>query len=109
MRHCFEDNLRENGEKVFFRYGNRKYTYSQTDSEIRRVSSKLFSSGVRSGDMIAVDLPNSDMLVFTVLACSYIGVTAVLLNQRNTDYEKEQQIRQLDITHIVDKGFFDSI
>ncbi len=59
--------------------------------------------------MIAVDLPNSDMLVFTVLACSYLGVTAVLLNHRNTVYEKEQRIKQLDITHIVDKGFFDSV
>lgn len=109
MRRYFEDNLRENGERLFFRYGNREYTYSQADSEIRKVSSKLFSSGVRAGDTIAVDLPNSDMFVFSVLACSYLGVTAVLLNHRNTDYEKGQRIGQLNITRVVDERFFDSV
>jgi acetyl-CoA synthetase len=51
----------------------RSYTYAEALEEVCRLAGVLLAHGVRRGDAVAVYLPNTPELAFTMLACARIG------------------------------------
>jgi acetyl-CoA synthetase len=53
----------------------RELTFSQLKDEVLTLSAALHQDGLREGDCIALNLPNSPEFVVCALAAAYIGVT----------------------------------
>ncbi len=56
--------------------------YSELLAESNRVAGLLFSQGVRTGDRLALWLPNCTAWLVTFMACARLGVTVVSMNTR---------------------------
>ena len=51
----------------------RSFTFAQALEEVSRIANVLLAQGVRRGDSVAVYLPTTPELAFTMLACARIG------------------------------------
>lgn len=62
-------------------------SYRQLDAEASRVARRLHARGARSGDRLAIWLPNCTAWLVIFLACARLGVTVVALNTRFRSHE----------------------
>jgi long-chain acyl-CoA synthetase len=69
-------------DKVALWFGERSWTYAELDDGTDRIAAALAASGVRSGDRVALFLPNCPELVQSYFACFKIGAIVVPLNYR---------------------------
>lgn len=68
-----EEAARQWPSNIALAVGDRRVTYEQIDSLSSRLALGLLDVGLRSGDMIAVQLPNSIEHFVTILAVAKIG------------------------------------
>ncbi|KUK47282.1 MAG: AMP-binding ligase, partial [Actinobacteria bacterium 66_15] len=61
------------GGDVFFRAGERRYSLSDTQTEVRELADRLAGCDIGPGDMLAVDLPNCAEFVFVLFAAASLG------------------------------------
>jgi acyl-CoA synthetase (AMP-forming)/AMP-acid ligase II len=54
----------------------RRWTWAELDAEVDRVAAVLFARGVRSGDVVALQLPNGTALVAALLGVIRLGAIA---------------------------------
>ncbi|MDR4460562.1 MAG: acyl--CoA ligase [Nitrospirales bacterium] len=83
-------------EKVAIRFCERALSYKELDSQSRTLASGFLDQGIRTGDRVALFLPNCPEAVMAMFACYRIGATAVPLNYR---YLAEEAYYVLDRTH----------
>lgn len=74
--------LANSPEKIAIRFGLRTLSYKELDEQSRKLAAGFLSHGVRTGDKVAVFLPNRPEAVLAMLACYRIGAIAVPLNYR---------------------------
>lgn len=72
------------------------YSYRETRLLSAALARYLRDRGVRPGDYIAVDLPNSPLYVQLILAAAYGGFTLVVLNNRLTESEKASRLMDVE-------------
>ena len=61
-------------EQVAIRSGHRAYSYSEILTAAGRLAAHLTSSGLRSGQRVAVWLPNRPAVAVALIACSRLGL-----------------------------------
>ena len=57
-------------------------TFSELDSRVRKLVASLIQAGFKSGDRLALLLPNGPDYIALVYACAWLGVIAVPINVR---------------------------
>ena len=62
-------------------------SYRQTDEQVNRYANALLKLGYRSGDRIALYLPNSIEFIECFLAIAKIGAVIVPLDTKGTSFE----------------------
>ncbi len=101
MIDIFESTASLRPDAVFFSYVDKQgkeqvFTYRQTRLLAAQLARRLREKGVYPGDLVAVDLPNSPLYVFTALAAAYGSFGLVALNHRLTDAEKLTRLLELE-------------
>lgn len=76
------DVARERPDSLAIIDGDRELTFEQLYREARRAAEMLRESGIRSGDRVAIVLPNGIGYVATYFGCQLLGVISVLVNTR---------------------------
>jgi fatty-acyl-CoA synthase len=87
-------------------FGDRRLTWAQTAAEVRRVACGLRAAGVRSGDHVAVWVPNHPEWILLWLAANSIGAVIVAVNTRYKTEEVAYILRQSDAKLLVMVGEF---
>ncbi|WP_270299233.1 AMP-binding protein, partial [Eggerthella sinensis] len=98
---AFESMVRQCPQRTCFTYvdeaGNETaYSYRETRMLSAALARLLLDRGVRSGDCVAVDLPNCPEYVMLMLAAAYGGFALVTLNNRLTDAEKFSRLLDIE-------------
>jgi crotonobetaine/carnitine-CoA ligase len=65
---------------VFLKFHEGELTYGEVDSMVDRVANGLAAQGIGRGQHVAVMLPNSADILFTIFALSRLGAVAVPVN-----------------------------
>lgn len=115
----FESSVRINPDAPFLNFvdedGSRLvYTYWQARLISASYARRLQVSGIKPGDIVIVDLPNSPEFVFTVIACAYAGITMLLLDQSLSEADKITRILESERAGIraacrIDEAFAESL
>jgi 2,3-dihydroxybenzoate-AMP ligase len=92
------------GEKVAMVDDRRRVTYRELAAEMDAVAEHLVHLGLRAGDCVLVQLPNSIEFVTTVLACLRVGVAPTLMLMAHREQELTRIGRHVDAKAIVVKA-----
>ena len=96
----------EHPDREFLVYGSRRMTYGQVEREAVALAEALAGLGLRSGDRLAVDLPNWPEWVVALLAAAYRGVVLVPLDPSLTIHELKYQLRHAQVrAAVVPEGY----
>ncbi|GAA1220015.1 FadD3 family acyl-CoA ligase [Prauserella alba] len=86
--------------------GQVRITFDQLLEHVRTVARALLARGVRSGDRVAVNSPNTHHWVIAALGVHYAGATLVPVNTRFTGVETVDLIRRSRATALIVAGDF---
>lgn len=95
------DARRRAPEKVGLWFGDRSWTYAQLDDETDRIGGGLEAAGARTGDRIALFMPNCPELLLGYLACFKLGAVAVPLNYRYRQAEAQYALEHSGATTLL--------
>ena len=87
------DSAKKAPGNVCLHYQGRDFTYAQVDELSSRFASALLSLGLKSGDRVAIFLPNTPQLVFAYFGVLKAGGVLVMCNPVYKERELEYQIR----------------
>ncbi len=90
-----EERRRKAPEDVFFLFGDRAYTASETNERIDNVVRGLISIGVRQGEHVGVLMASRPSALALVVALSRVGAVSVLLRP-DGDVAKEAGLGQIE-------------
>ena len=76
--------------------GQQGFSALQVYQAASRLAAIFQQQAAKTSATIAVDLPNSPLVVFALLACALSDVPLVLLNNRLSPAEKQLRLQQLD-------------
>src|SRR6201996_8266496 len=79
--------VRHYGEQTALSIGGQRLTFSELDNRVERVAAALSRRGLRTGDRLAILLPNGPEYIELVYACSRLGVIVVPLSDRYSSRE----------------------
>jgi acyl-CoA synthetase (AMP-forming)/AMP-acid ligase II len=82
------------GGQTALSIGGKRLTFSELHSRVERIAAALSRRGLRTGDRLAVLLPNGPEYIELVYACSRLGVIVVPLNTRYSSSEAAPQTSQ---------------
>ena len=85
--------VRHYGEQTAFSIGGKRLTFIELDNRVERVAAALSHRGLRTGDRLAVLLPNGPEYIELVYACSRLGVIVVPLNARYSSREIDRVLK----------------
>lgn len=74
----------QNGDTVFLMFGERRYTYAETNTRVNELAEGLRRQGIASGDRVAFYMGSTPEVIFLVLAVNKLGA---LWTPVNTDYK----------------------
>src|SRR3954468_24770904 len=74
-------------ERMALASGERRFTFRELCDRVASIAAELAELGFRSGDRLAILLPNEGEYIELIYACSWLGVTAVPLNVRLSQVE----------------------
>lgn len=92
----FLKNSRRFSEQMFLIDEGYISTYGDMLCLVRQISGGLYTCGLRPGMMAAVDMANRRELIASVFALSRLGCTAVMVNPRLCEEEREYVLRKSD-------------
>lgn len=98
---AFESMVRQAPQRTCFTYvdeegGESSFSCQEVRMMSASVARDLQANGAQPGNAIVVDLPNSPLFVFLILAAAYGGYTLIILNNRLTDSEKRDRLRSIE-------------
>ena len=96
-----EERAREQPDRVFLIFGDRRLTYRQVNARASALAAALHELGVERGDRIALDLPNWPEFVLSMFAAAKLGAVIVPLNPRYTVPELQYMLRHSEATVVV--------
>lgn len=86
--------------------GDRRITFAQLRTEVRRAAAAMIVLGVKPGDRVAIWLPNTWHWVVACLAAHYAGAVVVPLNTRYTAIEATDILARTKALLLVAMGKF---
>lgn len=103
MIDVFESTARTYPARAFFTFVDAAgmevtYTYRQARLAAAAVARRLRLLGVRSGDFVVADLPNSPEFLFLIMAAAYGSFAVAVINQRLSEEEKTRRIVELKMS-----------
>jgi acyl-CoA synthetase (AMP-forming)/AMP-acid ligase II len=81
------------GEQTALSIGGKRLTFSELANRVERIAAALSRRGLRTGDRLAVLLPNGPEYIELVYACSRLGVIVVPLNTRYSSGEIDRVLK----------------
>ena len=93
-------------EALIFR--DRRYSFTELKAEADAMSARFFDLGLRSGDKVAILMPNRPEFLFAWLGAAQMGMVAVMINTRLREEEIAYQLAQSesDAVFIPGQGAF---
>ena len=85
--------VRYYGEQTALSIGGKRLTFSELHHRVERIAAALSRRGLRTGDRLAVLLPNGPEYIELVYACSRLGVIVVPLNARYSSREIDRVLK----------------
>lgn len=85
-------------------FGGRRWTFREARAEIDRASARLAALGLKSGDTVAIWMPNRPEFLWYWFGAAQMGLMAVFLNTRLRQEEFVYQIAQSDARVIIVPG-----
>jgi acyl-CoA synthetase (AMP-forming)/AMP-acid ligase II len=85
--------VRYYGEQTALSIGGKRLTFSELDNRVERIAAGLSRRGLRTGDRLALLLPNGLEYIELVYACSRLGVIMVPLSARYSSREIDRVLR----------------
>ena len=85
--------VRYYGEQIALSIGGKRLTFSELHNRVERIAAALSRRGLRTGDRLAVLLPNGPEYIELVYACSRLGVIVVPLNARYSSREIDRVLK----------------
>lgn len=82
-----EKSAEEHGNKVALMEGDRQFTFKELDLLSKKLAYQLLALGLKKGDVVAVQMPNSWEFVIVHLAVSRVGL---VLNPLSPAYRKKE-------------------
>ena len=92
FKELLERNRREYSNETHIIYGDRQWTWKESDTWARRIANALVDLDISKGDRVLVALSNRPAVIFCRMACMKIGAIAVGLNPRCTIREMERNL-----------------
>ena len=90
-----EDRARRNGERVFLRFREQTFTYSEMDRAANRYANAFLRGGISKGDKVSIMLPNCPEYIHIWWGSAKMGAVEVPIN---TSYKGEF------LRHIIDQS-----
>ncbi|MFI1213486.1 class I adenylate-forming enzyme family protein [Streptomyces sp. NPDC020802] len=81
-----------------------RWTWAELDSAVDRVAAALLRQGIRPGDLVGVQLPNSTELAVSYLALLRVGAVMSPLPVQYREYEIEMLARLTEFTAFITAG-----
>jgi long-chain acyl-CoA synthetase len=81
------------GERIALSIGGKHLTFRELHSRVERIAADLNRRGLRTGDRLAILLPNGPEYIELVYACSRLGVIVVPLNPRYSPREIDRVLK----------------
>jgi acyl-CoA synthetase (AMP-forming)/AMP-acid ligase II len=85
--------VRYYGEQTALSIGGNRLTFIELHNRVERVAAALSRRGLRTGDRLALLLPNGPEYIELVYACSRLGVIVVPLNARYSSREIDRVLK----------------
>jgi long-chain acyl-CoA synthetase len=85
--------VRYYGEQTALSIGGKRLTFRELHNRVERIAAALSRRGLRTGDRLAVLLPNGLEYIELVYACSLLGVIVVPLNARYSSREIDRVLK----------------
>jgi acyl-CoA synthetase (AMP-forming)/AMP-acid ligase II len=93
--------VRYYGEQVALSIGGKRLTFGELHNRVERIAAALSRRGLRTGDRLAVLLPNGPEYIELVYACSRLGVIVVPLNAQYSSREIDRVLKDASARALV--------
>ena len=97
----FRKNCERFADRVFLLDGEESYTYRDMLKLTARVSKGFYACGIQPGMAAAVNLTNRKELIASVFALSRLGCTAVMVNTKIADAERDYILEKADAKFLI--------
>jgi acyl-CoA synthetase (AMP-forming)/AMP-acid ligase II len=87
--------VRYYGEQTALCIDGKRLTFRELHNRVERIAAALSRRGLRTGDRLAVLLPNGPEYIELVYACSRLGVIVVPLNDRYSSREIDRVLKDV--------------
>lgn len=106
LHDMFRKTVEEAGDRVFLIFYNRKYTYREIDRLSEAFAKAIISDGLRKGDIVAMQLPNTPQFVIALLGVLKAGGVVSPMNPLYTSTEILYQLRNSGARYFVTLDIF---
>ncbi|MDY7038115.1 MAG: AMP-binding protein [Thermodesulfobacteriota bacterium] len=73
LGHILEDKTKKNGDKTFFHFEDKTFSYNETNKYANQLANGYMSLGLKKGDKVTVMMPNNAEFVFNWFGLSKLG------------------------------------
>jgi fatty-acyl-CoA synthase len=94
----FGQRAAQHADRTLVRCGGRTRTYAQIDAASAALAAGLAELGVDEGDRVAVNLPNCEEWLVSLLAIARLGAVVVPLNPRLNRHALKYELRHAEVT-----------
>lgn len=88
----------EHADRTLVKCGGRSRTYAQIDTASAALAAALAELGVEEGDRVAVNLPNCEEWLVSLLAIARLGAVVVPLNPRLNRHALKYELRHAEVS-----------
>ena len=79
----------------------RKFTYAETQAEIKKFRDRLYALGVRKGDRVGIFSRNSAEFIFAYFATASLGAINVPINFQLSSRETAYILKNAEVKHVL--------
>ncbi|HEY0155431.1 MAG TPA: class I adenylate-forming enzyme family protein [Longimicrobium sp.] len=100
---------RENPQRPFVAFGDRRLSYAQVDAGSDALASALHELGIEAGDRVALTLPSWPEFVVAIFAAAKLGAVIVPLNPKFTSPELQYMLRHSETAAVITAENWDGV
>ncbi|MEH7235897.1 AMP-binding protein [Bacillus sp. JJ1562] len=88
-------------DKLFLYYKDKKYTFTEMNEIVNRLSNGFYEIGIRKGSKVAFMLPSDDFFVFCLFANMKLGAVSIPININHQGMALNFIINQSDAEYLI--------
>ncbi|HEX8672715.1 MAG TPA: long-chain fatty acid--CoA ligase, partial [Longimicrobium sp.] len=100
---------RENPQRPFVAFGDRRLSYAQVDAGSDALAAALHELGIEAGDRVALTLPSWPEFVVAIFAAAKLGAVIVPLNPKFTSPELQYMLRHSETAAVITAENWDGV